>query len=123
MPSGKFLLLNQTPIFLSVERPAIPATPQNLKCHYKPTTNDKKLIKGKQSGIFKLANSITSMGDCMKKCCDESMCDLVYLEKGKCFTVTCNSPDSCKTTLAKDNEESPLMAFTSPVQKTSVKGT
>ena len=59
----------------------------------------------------------------MKKCCDEPMCDLAYLEKGKCFTVTCNSPDSCKTTKAKDGEESPLMAFTSPVQKPSLKGT
>jgi hypothetical protein len=62
------------------------------------------------------------MKDCMAKCCDESMCDLAYLEKGKCFTVTCNSPDSCATTMVKDDEESSLMAFTSPVEKPSVKG-
>lgn len=110
------------PVLLSVERPVIPATSQNLKCHYKPTTNDKKLIKGRKSGTFTLASDVTSMGDCMAKCCEQTMCELAYLEKGKCFTVTCYSPDSCKTTMAKDDEESPLMAFTSPIQKPSVKG-
>ena len=81
------------------------------------------LTKGRKAGTFKLAKDKPSMKDCMAKCCEESMCDLAYFEKGKCFTITCNSPGSCNTRKAKDDEESPLIAFTSPVQTPSVKGT
>ncbi|XP_028404371.1 uncharacterized protein LOC114527010 [Dendronephthya gigantea] len=104
-----------------VERLKIPETPKSLKCNFKPTTNDKKLTKGKEAGTFKLVKHITSMGDCMKKCCDQTICDLAYLENGKCFTVTCKTPDSCATTVAKDNEKSPLIAFTTPVETPSSK--
>lgn len=79
-------------------------------------TNDRKLSKGRKAGTFKLGEGITTMSECMGKCCDESMCDLVVLEKGECFIVTCNSPDSCATESAGEDEEPMLMAFTSPVE-------
>lgn len=101
---------------IKIKRPQIPEMPKSLKCNYKQITNDKKLSIARKAGTFKLAEGVTSMSECMEKCCEESMCDLVYLEKGKCFTVTCNSPDSCATRNVGENEESPLMAFTSPVE-------
>ena len=96
--------------------------PNNLKCNYKPITNDKKLANGTNAGTFKLAEGITSMNECMGKCCDESMCDLVYLKDGECFTVTCTSPESCGTESVAKDEETALMAFTSPVETPKKQG-
>lgn len=51
---------------------------------------------GRTAGRFIDAGDVTSIEDCVHKCCSAKSCHLAYMEKNRCFTVVCLFPILCQ---------------------------
>ena len=92
------------------EAPVIPPVPKDLKCKHENITNDKQLQGAQHKSNFTLVENVDSMGECMKKCCDSTNCDVAYFVGKKCYSVVCSNKEACKLVSSKPSKDSPLLS-------------
>lgn len=72
---------------------------------------DVTLKGGISSGDFTDKGHVTSMDECINKCCGTDTCNVAFVIKDTCFTVKCSSYDDCALKSAVSEYYSPKIAY------------
>merc|ERR1712193_490314 len=84
----------------------------HVECTRSKIDHNVTLSSGHHAGSFLKANqSIRSMKRCVEQCCKMSGCDVAFFTNGACYSVKCNSIESCAPTLNTDTRRNTDIAF------------
>ena len=75
---------------------AVGASQNNMICQKDRTFYNVQLKGGRSAGQFTERGQVMDISQCIGICCEERSCDLAYTEGQRCYTVKCNSQDTCK---------------------------
>ena len=75
---------------------AVRAPQNNMICQKDRTFYNVQLKGGRSAGQFTERGQVMDISQCIGICCEERSCDLAYTEGQRCYTVKCNSQDTCK---------------------------
>uniref|UniRef100_A0A7M5X7V4 Uncharacterized protein n=1 Tax=Clytia hemisphaerica TaxID=252671 RepID=A0A7M5X7V4_9CNID len=73
--------------------------------------NDVTLNGGINSGDFTDKGHVSSIDECVSKCCDTDTCNVAFVIKNTCFLVKCKSYDNCGLKSARSEYYSPKIAY------------
>ena len=76
-----------------------------------PIQSNVTLRSAIDAGKFDDRGKVDSMDDCVKICGETTSCDVAFMLSQQCFTVHCNSLESCQTKPAFSNFYNPQLAF------------
>lgn len=76
-----------------------------------PIQNNVTLRSAIDAGKFDDKGKVDSMDDCVKICGETTSCDVAFMLSQQCFTVHCNSLESCQTKPAFSKFYNPQLAF------------
>ena len=65
-------------------------------CHKQISFQNTDLRGSETSGVFNDVGDVTSLDECVKRCCAAHDCHIAYMKKKRCFTVTCHFPSLCQ---------------------------
>ena len=70
------------------------------------------LIEGRNAGRFLKANkSISNMKQCVAQCCGVGGCDLAFMVNNQCYSVICESLESCAPKKNRDGKMRTMVAY------------
>ena len=76
-----------------------------------PIQSNVTLRSAIDAGKFDDRGKVESMDECVKICGESTSCDVAFMLSQQCFTVHCNSLESCQTKPAFSNFYNPQLAF------------
>lgn len=78
------------------------ATRENATCMANGSVYHKWTFRGGlKAGKFARIDDVTSLVDCVTKCCDVEACDVAIIKGSTCFSLTCKSKKLCELRPAK----------------------
>ena len=80
-------------------------------CRADQIQDDITLARGKRAGNFTNIGDVGDFEMCIKRCCQQNLCDVAYKSAETCFLVHCFSRDSCQTTASLTDFFSPKLCF------------
>lgn len=84
----------------------------HVECTKSKIDHNVTLSSGHHAGSFLKANqSIKSMKKCVKQCCQMKGCDVAFFTNGACYSVKCNSIESCAPTANTNKRMKTSIAF------------
>jgi len=69
---------------------------ESLFCRKQISFQNTDLRGSETSGVFTDAGDVTSLDECIEKCCASKDCHIAYMKKKRCFKVTCHFPSLCQ---------------------------
>ena len=83
-----------------------------INCKESKIDKNVTLAEGRNAGRFLKANkSITSMKQCVSQCCGIRDCDLAFMLNKDCYSVICDSLESCAPKKNKKGSKDTLIAY------------
>lgn len=73
--------------------------------------HDVTLNGGISSGDFTDKGHVSSMDECVSKCCDVETCNVAFVIKDTCFLVKCKSYENCGLKSAVSKYYNPKIAY------------
>lgn len=102
-----------TSLFLAVDSLEVPKSRSEvINCSRSKVDYNVTLAEGKRAGSFLKANkSVTTITQCVRRCCQIKGCDIAFLSNGDCYSVKCKSLDSCAPTMNTDKSMSVVISY------------
>ena len=78
------------------------------------------LRQGFNAGRFSYQPNVSGMELCVKRCCEDTECDVAFIIRKSCYTVKCTSIEMCEASYVKHSVYFPRLVFVShwvPKQK------
>ena len=66
------------------------------KCQKQISFQNTDLRGSETAGVFKDVGDVTSLDECIERCCAARECHIAYMKKRRCFAVTCHFPSLCQ---------------------------
>eukprot|EP00795_Rhopilema_esculentum_P005347 gene5347-521_t len=83
-----------------------------INCKESKIDKNVTLAEGRNAGRFlKANNSITSMKQCVSQCCGIRDCDLAFMLNKDCYSVICDSLESCAPKRNDKGSKDTLIAY------------
>ena len=71
-------------------------TTQENTCRKQISFQNTDLRGSETAGVFNDVGDVTSLDQCIERCCAAQECHIAYMKKRRCFAVTCHFPSLCQ---------------------------
>ena len=83
----------------------------NAICTLGKVYRNRDLVGGLGAGNFTDKGPVGAIEECMEICCGIKDCSVAYMVEDKCFAISCNDREQCKTFVKSPSENSPVIGF------------
>ncbi|XP_031554877.1 uncharacterized protein LOC116291804 isoform X2 [Actinia tenebrosa] len=88
-------------------RPIPPAS----QCHHTDVSYNFTLVGGIKAGKFNTFGHMSSIDDCIRHCCHDDKCDVVFMIQNNCYNVECANNRGCQMKKAKPSPYNPTLVY------------
>ena len=83
----------------------------DMTCRPGVMSYDVTLKGGLSAGSFFPLGSVDNMEACVTQCCHRNSCDVAFMLKDSCFSITCASEELCEQVPAPSTDFSPRLSY------------
>ncbi|XP_068704874.1 uncharacterized protein [Montipora foliosa] len=84
---------------------------ENRSCAHSEVYQEVTLRMGYNAGNFTPRGKVNSTNECVRECCEQQGCDLIFMFLDNCYTVSCLSSFACEIVPARKSTFKPRVVY------------
>lgn len=85
--------------------------PPPSQCHHTDVSYNATLVGGIKAGKFNTFGQMSNIDDCIRHCCHDDKCDVVFMIQNNCYNVECADSHGCQMKRAKPSPYNPTLVY------------